>query len=59
MPRFEPKPSAPYHMGVCRYARDGWRKTKDGTYHGERGTFLAHGARVVFIGWSGRIVSVE
>lgn len=52
------KPTPYYHMEVCRLAEQGWRKTKNGIFHGEPGTFLSKGDSIVFVGWSGKQVFV-
>jgi hypothetical protein len=45
-------------MKICELAKDGWRKTKSGNYHGEDGTFFTKDGSVVFIGWSGSHIMV-
>jgi hypothetical protein len=57
--RPQPKPTPFYHMKICDLAKEGWRKTKNGTFHGETGTFLVKDAQILFIGWSGSQILVE
>lgn len=52
------KPTPFYHMKVCELAKEGWRKTKNGKFHGEEGTFMVKDEVVVFIGWSGSHIMV-
>ena len=58
MPPLRQKPTPYYHMKICELAKDGWRKTKSGNYHGEDGTFFTKDGSVVFIGWSGSHIMV-
>lgn len=58
MPRADVKPDSYYHLAVCKYAAEGWRKRKDGVYHGQKGTFFGLEKRLIFIAWSGAVFTV-
>jgi hypothetical protein len=55
MPRIDQKPDTQYHMAICKYAEQGWRKRKDDVYQGQKGTFLGKDDRLLFIAWSGAV----
>lgn len=45
-------------MKVCELTAEGWRKTKNGVFRNETGTFFGKEGRIVFVGWSGSHVLV-
>ena len=58
MPRTE-KPTPYYHMKTCELAERGWRKTKNGNFQGELGTFMSQDGHILFIGWSGAVIQIS
>jgi hypothetical protein len=46
-------------MKLCEMAEKGWRKTKNGNFQGELGTFMSQDGRILFVGWSGSVIQIS
>jgi hypothetical protein len=53
------KPTPYYHLSLVEKIQEGWVVKKHDSFQGEKGTFLAKGEQILFVGWSGKLIWVH